>query len=221
VEIDLARTRIQRYSGVDLSRVSVRRAESDADFALVAQLRAAGFTRLRRHSSPSKEWTDASDRVRGVFSLIGFDYDLQAVGTLRVQDGRHSGLELNTFVAASTVLLPGEHPAAQFARLSVIKKPAATEVMFGLFKAAWHWCYREKLSTILIATPPWAKPIYDFLLFESLGPGSRFKHDLIGGIEHDVMKFGVQSAEQTWRARGNPLCKQFFEVDHPRLAIPH
>jgi len=138
---------------------------------------------------------------------------------MRVQDGRRSELELAKFVPLLTLLKSEDLPVAQFARLSVVKSSHATEAMFGLFKAAWRWCYREHLQTIVIATPPWSKPIYDFMFFQHLGAEGEFEHEVAGGAQHVTMKLPVLDAESMWRRGQNPLCTVFFDTDHPSLAI--
>jgi len=91
--------------------------------------------------------------------------------------------------------------------------------MFGLFKAAWRWCYRERLQSIVIATPPWSKPIYDFMHFEHLGLNGVFEHTFAGGAQHVTMRLPVLDAESVWRHGQNPLSTMFFDTEHPNLSI--
>src|SRR5690606_25335877 len=123
-------------------------ATTPEDFETVARLRQAGFGRLDPGKAETVQWVDESDHKPGVFSLIGCNAQGVPLATLRVQDGRHVPLELEHFVSLSGHLGPEEFPASQFARLSVIKGERSTDAMFGVFKAAWHWCYREGLRTI-------------------------------------------------------------------------
>jgi hypothetical protein len=211
--------RIQRYAKVDLAQIRVVRARSDADLEIVSNLRAAGFARIASDNARQVEWIDETDRSPGVFSLIGYDPNDQPVATMRVQDERQAPLELRKFVPIDALLTSTDRPAAQFARLSVVKSMQATEAMFGLFKAAWSWCRDEGLRSIVIATPPWSKPIYDFMFFEHLGPDGEFAHEFAGGANHVVMKLPVQAAETIWRRGQSPLCKEFFDTAHPQLSL--
>jgi hypothetical protein len=211
------RARYEKYGRVHLRGVRVRKAASTADFQIVESLRAAGFGRVACGRTGS--WVDESDRAPGVFSLISYDESGQPLATMRVQDGRRSKLELASFVALEALISPDELPAAQFARLSVNRGSQATEAMFGLFKAAWSWCYGERLRTVVIATPRWSKPIYDFMLFEHLGPKGEFEHALAGGARHVTMKLPIVNLQALWRPRDCPLCTVFFDEQHPNLSF--
>jgi hypothetical protein len=136
-----------------------------------------------------------------------------------VQDGRVSSLELARFVPLDTLLNAQHQPAAQLARLSVIKRAQGADAMFALFKAAWLWCRREQLRSIVIATPPWSKHIYNFMCFEELGADGQFHHGFAGGAIHTSMVLPVPRAEAIWRRGLNPLCEQFFDMAHPALAF--
>ena len=138
---------------------------------------------------------------------------------MRVQDGRVSKLELGRFVPLANLLPPAGRPAAQFARLSVTKGPQAINAMFAMFKAAWSWCLLENIPNIVIATPPWSKHVYDFMLFDDLGVKGHFSHDFAGGALHVTMRLPVSRAEQIWRTAKNPLCEQFLDVTHPALIL--
>lgn len=214
-------SRQSRYAAADLDEASVRRATTEEDWALVGALRAAGFSRVPQGveaNTSSVVWVDPSDRVPGTFSLLGFVAG-EPVATMRVQDSRCGALELARLVRLDALLLPSEQPVAQFARLSVLKKPGSLNVMFGLFKAAWRWCIAEGLETIVIATPPWSKPIYDFMYFEDRGSKGRFTHQLAGGAEHATMTLPVRRAAEIWRQHGHPLALQFIDAEHPSLAF--
>jgi len=209
---------------VDLAGIIVRKAATDSDFQIVARLREDGFSRipLTTPSNGTKAhtcWIDELDRQPGVFSLIGYACAGKPVATMRVQDGRVSPLELARFVPLDSLLSGEEKPAAQFARLSVTKRNQAADVMFGLFKAAWGWCLREGIPSIVIATPPWSKPVYDFMFFEDLGIRGHFSHAFAGYALHVAMRLPVSSAEQIWRAGASPMCKQFLDVTHPALIL--
>jgi hypothetical protein len=211
--------RLDRYSRVDLSRVRVIRAETDEEFEIVGRLRAAGFGRVSSGERGPQDWLDESDRRAGVRSLIGFDPTGDPVATMRVQDGREGPLELGRFVPLDRLLSDKARPAAQFARLSVMKAAASPDAMFGIFKAAWRWCLREGLESIVLASPPWARPIYDFMLFEHLGPEGEFDHELAGGARHVSMRLPVREAVDRWREARHPLYPAFVEVEHPALSV--
>ena len=138
---------------------------------------------------------------------------------MRIQDERCSPLDLRDFVPLDSLLASSDRPAAQFSRLSVLKSSQATNVMFGLFKAAWLWGYAEGLQSIVIATPPWSKLIYDFMSFQHLGPNGEFAHEYAGGTRHVVMKLPIQTLERLWRPMQFPLCREFFDTRHPLLSI--
>lgn len=207
--------RISRYAKVDLAGITVRRAVTDADFELVGQLRQTGFSRVAGQEEAA--WVDELDRSAGVFSLIAYNSLNEPVATMRVQDGRVADLELSRFVPLNTLLTARQKPAAQFARLSVVKGSQSTDAMFGLFKAAWRWCLRERLQSIVIATPPWSKMIYDFMFFEELGPDGRFNHEFANDALHASMLLPVAEAEEIWRVGRSPLCEQLFDIEHPDL----
>ena len=211
-----------RYAAICLEQVSVRCATSEEDWSQVGELRAAGFSRVRNSEQTSARpiaWIDDSDRTEGSFSLLGVAANGETLATMRVQDGRAGNVELAKFVPLEELLEPSERPYVQFARLTARKEPGRVDVMFGLFKAAWRWCLAEGLETIVIATPPWSKPIYDFMHFEDRGPVGRFRHRLAGNAEHVTMTLPVQGCETLWRSRRQPLSRLFFDVEHPGLVI--
>lgn len=207
-----------RQSRVDLSGVRVRVAATNADFEIVADLRRTGFSRVIPDST-NICWIDELDSAPGVFSLIGFSEHGEPVATMRVQDGRTGPLELERFVPLVELVTPDDLPATQFGRLSVIKAPGSPIVMYGLFKAAWRWGFRENIRSIVITTPPWSKPIYDAMFFAALGPRGEFLHQYAGGAPHVTMTLPVFGAEKIWRVGGSPLCQQIFDTDHPHLEI--
>lgn len=209
--------RFRKYAAIDLAGITVRRAVSDDDFALVGRLREAGFSRVA--NGTAVEWVDDFDRSPGVFSLIAYNSLNEPVATMRVQDGRVAELELGRFVPLGTLLAADQRPAAQFARLSVIKAHQSTDAMFGLFKAAWRWCLGEKLKSIVIATPPWSRPVYDFMFFEEMGRDGQFDHKFAGGTLHVSMRLPVQDAEDIWRTGLHPLSEHFIDRIHPSLII--
>ena len=211
--------RFDRYARAELGRIRAVRAQTAADFDIVAGIRASGFSRVVTDPSKQMAWVDEVDTQPGVFSLIGYDGCDRPIATLRVQDERRTPLELRKFVPLDDLLRPSDRPVAQFARLSVVKSPQAVDAMFALFKAAWLWCRAEDLQTILIATPSWSKPVYDFLLCEHLGPRGEFSHHYAGGARHVVMKLPVQRAETIWRSGQHPLCGAFLDTQHPGLAL--
>jgi hypothetical protein len=215
----LRQARLARYSSVDLGPIVVQRASTPEHFEIVAGLRAAGFGRVTTEKAQNASWIDEADRAPGVFSLIGYGGDHVPVATLRIHDGRTAPLELGKFVPIDALLQPADKPVAQFSRLSVAKSPNATAAMFGLFKAAWRWCLAEEIATIVIATPPWSRLIYDFLLFEPLGPEGEFRHAFAGGAPHVVMKSSVPTVEAHWRAAHHPLWNQICNIRHPNLYI--
>ena len=209
---------VARYAAICLEHVSVRRATTAEDWSQVGELRAAGFSRVgngERTSARPIAWVDDGDHADGTFSLLGVDATGETLATLRVQDGRAGSVELSKFVPLEELLKPAERPYVQFARLTARKAPGSLDVMFGLFKAAWRWCLAEGLETIVIATPPWSRPIYDFMHFEERGPSGRFRHRLAGSAEHVTMTLPVQGAETLWRRRRQPLSGLFFDVDDP------
>lgn len=210
--------RLARYATVTLDAVSVRRAESDADWDTVAALRRAGFSRVTDADPESVAWLDEVDRQPGTFSLIA-RINGEDVGTLRVQDGRQGPVELTRFVNFMPLLRDDEKPVAQFARLSMLKTAHSPEAMFGLFKAAWRWCLLQGHGAIVIATPIWSKPIYDFMFFRGLGPDGEFAHPFARKAIHYTMVLPAQGAEVIWRAGEQPLCTQLFDIEHPSLAI--
>lgn len=210
--------RLMRYAAVTLESVRVRRAVTEDDFEVVASLRRAGFSRVMNGHPDTVAWIDDVDRTPGTFSLIA-SIDDQDVGTLRVQDGRMTPVELTRFVDFMPLLRPEEKPVAQFARLSMLKTPRSPEAMFGLFKAAWHWCYRQGHGGIVIATPVWSKPIYDFMVFRPLGPEAQFTHPFARQATHYTMVLQAKNAEDVWRACRHPLCEQFCDIEHLDLLL--
>ena len=196
---------------------------TEQDFEIVAKLREAGFSRISGNAPSNGDvprWVDDLDRQPGVFCLIGHEDAGEPVATLRVQDERVSTLELTRFVPLDDLLLHEHRPAAQFARLSVTKGPHSTKAMFAVFKAAWRWCLLEGISSIVIATPPWSRYLYDFMLFEELGSSKgHFRHKFAADALHVAMRLPVAGAERLWRAGGSPLCEQFFDTKHPALEL--
>ena len=41
----------------------------------------------------------------------------------------------------------------------------------------------------------------------------------VGGIEHEVLAFNVQTAEGRWRAAKNPFCQFLFDTAHPDIDL--
>ena len=74
--------RHERYARADLHRAIVRRAETDADWELVAQLRREGFLRVPGVAADGP-WLDALDRTEAAFSLLGFALDGTPLATMR------------------------------------------------------------------------------------------------------------------------------------------
>lgn len=210
-------SRLSRYARVDLSRITVRRAVTDADFSLVGRLRKEGFSRVS--DQDGIVWVDDFDRSPGMFSLIAYNSSSEPVGTMRVQDGRVSELEISRFIPLGSLLTPDQIPAIQGARLSVIKKAESTDAMLALFKSVWQWCLRENIKSILIASPPWAKPVYDFLMFEDLGPHGHFEHFFLDNTPHISMRMPVDKPVFVWPAVQHPLYVQYNEIVHPRLDL--
>lgn len=207
--------RSRRYAAIDLAGITVRRAVSDDDFALVGRLREAGFSRVTDNTTT--EWVDDFDRSPGVFSLIAYNSLNEPVATMRVQDGRVAELELARFVPLDSLLDSLGKPAIQGARLSVVKNARSMDAMIALFKAGWLWCRRENIKSIVMANPPWVKPLYDFLLFEDLGSSGHFQHAFLANTPHITMGMPVDRPASTWMAVQHPLCSQFNELVHPGL----
>lgn len=208
--------RLIRYAMITLSEIEVHRARSEDDFSCVARLRKQGFDRISGNEA-GKKWLDRSDLSPGTFSLLASTVSGETIATMRVQDSRAGSLELTHFVPLDRILLNENYPAAQFARLSVVKHSKGPDAMFGLFKAAWRWCVTNHIQSIVIATPPWAKSIYDFMCFDDLGPEGRFVHKLAGNAEHVTMRLDVTQAEGIWRSNAQPLCTTFFDMSHPSI----
>lgn len=208
--------RFERFAQADLQRAVVRRARTEEDWTTVERLRRDGFSRVRGVRRDG-QWLDDLDRSPCTHSLIGYTLEGEPIVTLRVQDGRMGPLELSQFVRIDRVLKPSEEPAAQFGRLSVVRSPERVHVMFGVFKAAWKWCFDQGLATIVIASPSWAQPIYDFMHFEGSGPEGQFAHRFARGAIHQTSKLPVQQAERIWRSHGQPLSDQFFGMEHPNI----
>lgn len=206
-----------RYAKVDLSRITVRKASSDEDFALVGRLREAGFSRVA--NSEDIAWIDDADRSPGVFSLIAYNSLNEPVATMRVQDGRAARLEIARFIPLDSLLSPDQMPAIQGARLSVLKKLEATDAMLALFKSVWQWCVRENIRSILIASPPWARPAYDFLMFEDLGPLGHFAHRFLDDTPHISMRMPVDKPISVWPIVQHPLYAQYNRIFHPHLEL--
>lgn len=207
--------RSRKYAAIDLAGITVRRAISDDDFALVGRLREAGFSRVT--DGTSVEWVDDFDRSPGVFSLIAYNSLNEPVATMRVQDGRVAELELARFVPLDSLLGSLGKPAIQGARLSVIKHARAMDAMIALFKAVWLWCRKENIKSIVMASPPWVKPLYDFLLFEDLGPRGHFQHAFLANTPHISMGMPVNRPVSGWMAVQHPLSSLFNEFVHPGL----
>jgi hypothetical protein len=212
----------KRFVNVDLSGIQVRRALTESDFQTVARLREAGFSRISRNrtlNGRAAQWIDELDHHASVFCLIGYDPAGEPSATMRVQDGRISTLELARSVPLENLLVSQYQPAAQFGRLSVMKRPYSINVMFAIFKSAWRWCFLEKIESIVIATPPWSRHIYEFMFFNSLGAKGHFSHKYAGGALHVTMLLPVARAEDIWRAGRSPLCEQFLDITHPALEL--
>jgi hypothetical protein len=208
------RHRYARYSTADIEDVEVWRARSEEDWQNVATLRRRGFDRV---GNKNIEWVDESERSAGSVTLLATKDSSGPIATLRIQDEKHSALELTKFVNVDALVSDDDRPLVQFSRLSVEKHPCAISVMFGLFKSAWLWSFNNALQSIVISTPPWAKAIYEFMAFRDYGDAGAFTHPLLPQIVHSTMLLPVQNAEKVWRAAGQPLCRQLFEERHPRL----
>lgn len=209
--------RINRYAKVDLTGITVHKAITDADFDIVARLRKQGFSRVADKTDIA--WVDSLDHSPGVFSLIAYNNINEPLATMRVQDGRISELELSRFVPLNSILNPDQKPLIQGARLSVIKMAQASDAMIALFKAVWLWCLNEEIRNIVIATPPWAKPIYEFLSFDDLGPRGHFSHEFLTDTPHSSMIIPVKRPITVWPDISHPLFQNFCCTDHPSLVF--
>lgn len=213
-------SRHARYAKISLADITVRRARTAADMTLVGELRRAGFSRITDADPNLVAWIDELDTKPGVFSLIGY-YGGAPLATLRVQDGRHGPLELARFVNYDRLLYESERPPAQIGRLSVMKFPMAPEVMFGMFKAAWRWCLKEGIASIVIASNRWSRPFHDLMLFRHLGPDGHFEHPFARNAPHFAMALSVPEADAIWRRNACPLVREFLDTFHPNLEIDH
>jgi hypothetical protein len=211
--------RILRYADVNLSGIAVRRASTEQDFETVAHLRKRGYSRFSEKQDSQTAWVDEIDRMQGNAALIACDDDGNPVATMRMQDSRVGPLELSRFVPLDALLRPELTPALQIGRLSVLKGPRATDAMFGMFKAAWRWCLRNGIGSMVIASPPWARHFHSFMHFEDLGEAGNFRHALARDALHITMALSVQNAEDIWRQHENALCGQVFDTFHPSLEI--
>lgn len=212
---DANNSRISRYAKVDLSGITVRKAVTEADFELVGRLRQAGFSRVVTRENVA--WVDESDQRPGIFSLLAYGHEGEPLATMRIQDGRISELELARLIPIASLLKESDRPAAQFGRLSVVKGSRSDDAMFGIFKAAWLWCLHERIQSMVIASPFWARHIHRFMHFTDLGPEGNFRHDFANGVEHITMKLSVTRAEEIWRNSQNPLCEQMIDITHKSL----
>lgn len=208
---------VSRYAQVNLDGITVRKAVTEADFDLVAHLRATGYARFSSESDPTLDWVDTVDRMRHNTVLIAYDEAAAPVATMRMQDSRTGALEITRFVPLDTLLRPELRPPLQIGRLSVLKGPRATDAMFGMFKASWLWCLKNDIGSMVIASPPWARHIHEFMHFEHLGPRGNFSHALARNALHITMALSVPEAEPLWRRHRNPLCMQIFDTEHPLL----
>ena len=208
-------------SNVSFDDLQVRVASCARDFETVADLRARGFGRLLRNFAEAEySWlgeADFADRSRVLIaeSLA----DGMPLATMRIQDGRWCPVELASLVPLETLLSPADRPIAQFARLSAPKSPRSRDAMFALFKSAWLWSRRQGIESIVLATPPWARPIYELLLFRDCGPDGTFQHGYGAPAQHRTMIFNAQNAEGFWRSKDHPLVDLFFDTVHPNLEL--
>ncbi len=209
----------ERFARIDIDGVRVVRCTSPADWETAGMLRAQAFGRLtaRRQQSPTSYGLDAIDRAPGTQVLLGHAREGQPIASMRVQCGLDGPLELNAHVPLEDFCQAPMYRLAQFSRLAALRHDEALDVMFALFKAAWRWCLNEGLEQIVIASPPWTRPIYEHLCFEDLGDRGRFRHPLSGRALHTTMRLSVPCAEAIWRARNHPHCALFFEQEHPKL----
>jgi hypothetical protein len=151
--------------------------------------------------------------------LLGHARDGEPIASLRVQSGRDGPLELGAHVPLAQLCGYPVEDLAQFSRLAALRHDEALDVMFGLFKAAWRWCLDAGLEQIVIASPPWTRPIYEHLCFEDTGELGKFRHPFSSRAIHSTMCLAVRGAEHIWRARYHPHCALFFEHEHPDLVI--
>jgi len=201
---------------LDLSEINIRRATTPADFELVRQIRAAGFGRVTE--DPNHEWLDESDYSSTVRNLLAFSTEGEPLCTMRLEDGRSRGVELERYVPLPELLPPTAQPFTQFGRLSAIRHPRSRCGMFALFKAAWCWSLETGLETMVLGAPPWTIELYRFMFFRDLGDKGCFTHPLVG-IPHRSMALGTRDVEPTWRAGGSPLCRHFCDLHHPHLEL--
>ncbi len=209
--------RYNRFAKISLEGIRVIRAKTPEDWYHVTRLRAEGFSRVPGFSEAPKTWTDELDTSDRAFTLLACGQTNGWIATMRVQDGRKGPLELAKFVNFESLLKPTEQPTSQLSRLSVVKGPNSMNAMFGLFKAAWRWCVRQQISSMICATPPWARPIYDFLTFRPLGTEGEFVHDFPVPTRHITMLVSVSAPFELWRSDNMPLREQIVDIIHPDL----
>lgn len=206
--------RFSRFAEADFTGVKVWQADSEEDWKNVAMLRRHGFDRNGRKGS---KWVDDSDFVDETLVLLAAKSHTAPVATLKLQNGIVSGIELEEHINLDFLIFENERPLVQFSRLSVSKGDSSISIMFALFKSAWLWCFINRLESIVISSPPWAKAIYQFMAFRDYGSAGEFIHPLLPKVVHSTMLLPIQNAEEVWRQAGVPLCEQIWEREHPDL----
>jgi len=202
---------------IDVSKIVVRRACSDDDIQKIVELRWKGYG---KHHPSKEHMLDDDDFATNTVLLLAVDEDNHAIGTLRIQDGRHGTLELQSYVNIDLFVSDTDKPCAQVSRLVVLKRPDSLSVKCALWKAFYQYCVSNGIKTALIdAFPLLGRLTYRFLLFEDVGDEGEFYHPTYGNARNRTYKLNIQQAEQAWRNINHPFYDFFILQATPNITF--
>lgn len=208
------------FAALSFDGLKFMQATSEEHFALTAKLRQDGFGRLLpKEQRAGFPWLDALDFSADTVVMLAMTDDGTPLGTLRIQDGRRATLEIESHVSKARQISMEDMPFAQLARMSVVKHVRRHDAMYGLFHTAWRWILRHEINGAILATPPWAQPIYAALMFRQLQPPVRFFHGYGASAAHEVMAINARGLQRLWESAQHPLCDIWFNRIHPNTDL--
>lgn len=101
---------------VDITGISVRRAQTQSEVEQVFDVRWAGY---KKYFSTRAEIVDFFDEASNAVLLLAVDVDGRPLGTIRLLDRRHGAIELDQLVAVDSLLTPQQYPVVEATRFSM------------------------------------------------------------------------------------------------------
>lgn len=203
----------EKSSGLN-NYITVFAAESQEDRRSAYQLRMMGYRKYFTHDEMAIEPFDSQKNCTLLLALSGNGIPL---GTMRIMDRRHGGLEIDKYLDLDAILGGNSHSVAEATRLSVPSSPSSRLVKLLLWKAFFEYCETHHVERMVVWAKRSASKDYRRLLFESLGASGIFNHPLLGGLSHESFVTDLRDVRERFLAAGHPLHDFMFVEKHQIL----